>query len=115
MHQMWSGSAISAQWCSGRHRARGSRLLVPEEDGGGTIGNDNVAIPKAAKNPVLAHHFLNYLLDEKHGYDNFSNYVGYQPPFTKLENRPLDRGRGGAREPKDGDRSGERTSTRGTS
>ena len=43
-----------------------------------------IAIPKSAKHPVLAHHFLNYLLDEKHGYDNFANYVGYQPPFVKL-------------------------------
>ena len=44
-----------------------------------------IAIPRNAKNPVLAHHFLNYLLDDKHGYDNFSNYVGYQPPLTKLD------------------------------
>ena len=44
-----------------------------------------MAIPKAAKNPVLAHHFLNFLLDEKHGYDNFANFVGYQPPLTKLD------------------------------
>jgi hypothetical protein len=43
-----------------------------------------LAIPSNAKNPVLAHHFLNYLLDEKHGYDNFVNYTGYQPPFTAL-------------------------------
>ena len=34
---------------------------------------------------MLAHHFLNYLLDKKHGYDNFANYVGYQPPFTRLD------------------------------
>ena len=49
------------------------------------IGNDMIAIPKPAKNPVLAHHFLNYLLDEKHGYDNFVNFIGYQPPFTSLD------------------------------
>ena len=55
------------------------------EDGRGTIGSDMMAIPKSAKNPVLAHHFLNYLLDEKNGYDNFANYVGYQPPFVKLD------------------------------
>ena len=44
-----------------------------------------VAVPRNAKHPVLAHHFLNYVLDEKNGYDNFANYVGYQPPFTKLD------------------------------
>ena len=84
VHQMWSGSAISAQWYLPEGTGAEALGFWFPEDGGGTIGNDNVAIPKAAKNPVLAHHFLNYLLDEKHGYDNFSNYVGYQPPFTKL-------------------------------
>ena len=44
-----------------------------------------LAIPRNAKNPVLAHHFLNYLLDVKNGYSNFANYVGYQPPLTKLD------------------------------
>jgi spermidine/putrescine transport system substrate-binding protein len=28
---------------------------------------------------------VNYLLDEKHGYDNFANFVGYQPPFITIE------------------------------
>ena len=55
------------------------------EDGKGTIGNDMIAVLKSAKNPVLAHHFLNYLLDEKHGYDNFVNFVGYQPPFVSID------------------------------
>jgi spermidine/putrescine-binding protein len=44
-----------------------------------------IAIPKSAQNPVLAHHFVNYVLDEKHGYDNFVNFVGYQPPFTSID------------------------------
>lgn len=85
VHQMWSGSAISAQWYLPEGIGTEALGFWFPPDGGGTIGNDNIAIPRAAKNPVLAHHFLNYLLDEKHGYDNFSNYVGYQPPFTKLD------------------------------
>ncbi|HEU5491773.1 MAG TPA: spermidine/putrescine ABC transporter substrate-binding protein [Gaiellaceae bacterium] len=85
VHQMWSGSAISAQWYLPEGTSADALGFWFPEDGKGTIGNDNVAIPRNAKNPVLAHHFLNYLLDEKHGYDNFANYVGYQPPFTKLD------------------------------
>ena len=85
VHQMWSGSAISAQWYLPEGIGTEALGFWFPPDGGGTIGNDNIAIPKAAKNPVLAHHFLNYLLDEKHGYDNFSNFVGYQPPLTKLD------------------------------
>lgn len=44
-----------------------------------------IAVPRSARNPVLAHHFLNYLLDEKHGYENFVNFVGYQPPFVTID------------------------------
>ncbi len=82
VHQMWSGSAISAQWyLPDGVGTRGARFWFPE-DGRGIIGSDMIAIPSNAKNPVLAHHFLNYLLDEKHGYDNFVELHGYQPPFT---------------------------------
>jgi len=84
VHQMWSGSAVSAQYSL--EEGVGPEVLgywFPE-DGRGTIGSDMMAVPKSAEHPVLAHHFLNYLLDEKHGYDNFVNYVGYQPPFVTL-------------------------------
>jgi spermidine/putrescine transport system substrate-binding protein len=85
VHQMWSGSAISAQWYLPEGTGPEALGYWFPEDGRGVIGNDMIAIPKTAKNPVLAHHFLNYLLDEKHGYDNFSNYTGYQPPLTVLD------------------------------
>ena len=38
---------------------------------------------KGAKNPVLAHHFLNFLLDNKHGVENFS-WIGYMPPLKVI-------------------------------
>jgi spermidine/putrescine transport system substrate-binding protein len=85
VHQMWSGSAISAQWYLEEGITTEALGYWFPPDGIGTIGNDMIAIPKAAKNPVLAHHFLDYLLDEKHGYDNFANYTGYQPPLTVLD------------------------------
>ena len=85
VHQMWSGSAISAQWYLPKGTGPEALGFWFPSDGAGTIGNDLIAIPKSAKNPVLAHHFLNYLLDVQHGYDNFANFVGYQPPFTKLD------------------------------
>ncbi len=85
MHQMWSGSAISAQWYLPEGVGTDALGFWFPEDGRGIIGNDMIAVPKAAQHPVLAHHFLNYLLDEKHGYDNFVNYTGYQPPLTALD------------------------------
>jgi spermidine/putrescine transport system substrate-binding protein len=47
------------------------------------IGSDNIAIPKSASKPVLAHLLINDLLDEKIGLRNFG-WNGYQPPITKL-------------------------------
>jgi spermidine/putrescine transport system substrate-binding protein len=85
VHQMWSGSAISAQWYLPEGISTDALGFWFPADGGGTVGNDNIAIPKSAKNPVLAHHFVNYLLDNKHGYDNMVEFNGYQPPLTKLD------------------------------
>ena len=85
VHQMWSGSAISAQWYL--PEGTGPEVLgywYPP-DGKGLIGSDMMGVLRSAKNPVLAHHFINYLLDEKHGYDNFANFVGYQPPLIALD------------------------------
>jgi spermidine/putrescine transport system substrate-binding protein len=53
-------------------------------DGKGSVGNDLMAIPKAASNPVLAHHFLNFMLDNDVAIKNFS-WVGYQPPLTAMD------------------------------
>lgn len=85
VHQMWSGSAVSAQWYL--PEGTGPEVLgywFPP-DGRGVIGSDMIAVLRSSKSPVLAHHFVNYLLDEKHGYDNFANFVGYQPPFVSIE------------------------------
>jgi spermidine/putrescine transport system substrate-binding protein len=50
---------------------------------GVVVGSDMVTILRGAKNPVLAHHFLNFLLDNKHGVDNFS-WLGYMPPLNVI-------------------------------
>jgi spermidine/putrescine transport system substrate-binding protein len=85
IHQMWSGSAISAQWYLPEGTGPEALGFWFPTDGRGVIGSDMISVPRQAKHPVLAHHFLNFLLDEKNGYDNFANYVGYQPPLTKLD------------------------------
>jgi spermidine/putrescine-binding protein len=36
-----------------------------------------------AQNPVLAHAFLDFMLDRENALDNFG-FVGYQPPITEL-------------------------------
>ncbi len=47
------------------------------------IGSDMISILRGAKNPVLAHLFLNFLLDNTKGVENFS-WNGYIPPLNVI-------------------------------
>ncbi len=81
--QSWSGDIVGAKW----YLPKGTSTDVlgfwyPEK---GLIGNDTIVIPKNAKNPRLAHEFLNFFLDEEQGYVNFADWNGYQPPFTTID------------------------------
>jgi spermidine/putrescine transport system substrate-binding protein len=85
VHQAWSGSMISAQYYLPKGVGTEALGFWFPEDGRGPVGNDQIAVLQSAKNPVLAHHFLNFMLDEKNAYDNFAQFVGYQPPLVKLD------------------------------
>ena len=56
-------------------------------DGRGVIINDCWVIPKSAKNPVLAHLFMNHFLEMQSAIDNFRD-VGYQ---TMLKDLTIDK------------------------
>jgi spermidine/putrescine transport system substrate-binding protein len=58
-----------------------SWVFPPQEAGGkaGILTTDVFAIPKGAKNPVLAHEMINMLYDEGIALENYS-YEGFQPP-----------------------------------
>jgi spermidine/putrescine transport system substrate-binding protein len=81
----WSGDIVGAQWYLPKDVGWDVLGYWRPEPGMTMIGNDTLAIPTAAKNPRLAHEFINFFLDEKHGYDNFRYWNGYQPPFTTIE------------------------------
>ena len=38
---------------------------------------------------MLAHHFLNFLLDERNAYDNFVQFNGYTPPQNAIDAETL--------------------------
>jgi spermidine/putrescine transport system substrate-binding protein len=84
VHQAWSGDFVSAQY----YLPKGVDYTVLgywyPEDKSGLVGSDTIAILRSSKNPVLAHHFLNFMLDETNAYDNFVNFVGYQPPLNSI-------------------------------
>ena len=54
-------------------------------DQNGVVQNDFFCIGRTAKNPALAHEFINFFLDEKNAYDNFVNFTGYTPPQKNID------------------------------
>jgi spermidine/putrescine transport system substrate-binding protein len=87
--EAWSGDIVGAQWYLPKGTGTDVLGYWRPEPGKTMISNDTLAIPTAATNPRLAHEFINFFLDEKHGYDNFVNWNGYQPPFTSIDPQTL--------------------------
>jgi spermidine/putrescine transport system substrate-binding protein len=87
IHQAWSGDMVAAPYYMPQKDygdPRGVLRYWWPEDGKGVVGNDTIVVLKGGRNPVLAHHFLNFLLDTGHGLTNFA-WVGYQPPFRTVK------------------------------
>src|ERR1700729_2000434 len=49
----------------------------------GPVANDLMVNPTGGANPVLAHKFINYMLDIDNALNNYS-YVGYMQPLTEV-------------------------------
>ena len=89
LHQSWSGDLLSAAFY---YLPKGVNADVlsfwgPEENG--VVQNDFFCIGKTTKRPVLAHEFINFMLDEKNAYDNFVNFTGYTPPQNGIDAETL--------------------------
>jgi spermidine/putrescine transport system substrate-binding protein len=56
-----------------------------DEKGKVPVQNDCFAVCATTKKPVLAHMFLNYLLDNGIAYSNFVDFNGYQPPINEID------------------------------
>ena len=82
--QMWSGDVVNAQY----YLPRGDSVEVLRywfpEDGRGLVDNDLMVVLRGGKCPVLAHHFLQHMLDERNSLRNFG-FIGYQPPQKTLD------------------------------
>ena len=75
----WSGDVVNAQYYLPEGETIDNIGYWYPADGGGMIGSDTIAVMRGAEQPVLAHTFLNYLLDETHALENYG-WLGYQPP-----------------------------------
>jgi spermidine/putrescine transport system substrate-binding protein len=88
---MWLGQAWSGDMIAGYiyYLPKGTppSALAFWKDGKGKVPvqNDCFAVCTTTKKPVLAHMFLNYLLDNGIAYSNFVDFNGYQPPINEID------------------------------
>ena len=82
VHQCWSGDVINAQY----YLPEGESIdnIGYWKSPTGVIGSDAIAVLRTATKPVLAHTFLNFMLDPTRAIENYG-WLGYQPPQTSLD------------------------------
>lgn len=93
LHQAWSGDLLAGAIYYLPKGTPADVLSFWGPPSGGVVQNDFLFVTKASQRPVLAHAFLNFLLDEQNAYDNFVNFNGYTPPQkTITAERLIDEG-----------------------
>src|SRR5262249_31157074 len=83
IHHAWSGDmAAAASYMPKNVNVDVVGYWFPP-DGKGPVGNDTLTVLKGAQNPVLAHLFLNYMLDVNNVLENIS-FNGYMQPINGI-------------------------------
>jgi spermidine/putrescine transport system substrate-binding protein len=89
LHQSWSGDLLSAAFYYMPKGVKPDVLSYWAPQQNGVVQNDFLCVGRSAKSPVLAHNFLNYVLDEKNAYSNFVDFTGYTPPQKAIDAEAL--------------------------
>jgi spermidine/putrescine transport system substrate-binding protein len=88
IHHAWSGDIAAAA----SYMPKGTPVEVVgywfPADGRGPVANDTLTVLRSASNPVLAHLFLNYMLDLHNVLENIS-YNGYMQPLNAITPKRL--------------------------
>jgi spermidine/putrescine transport system substrate-binding protein len=99
IHQAWSGDLVSAQYYFPKYQVDKDviRYWAPDKDM--AIGNDFISVLNTGKNPVLAHTFLNFMLDFNDANNSGNSMVnfqwnGYLPPMKGIKTEDLIKGAG---------------------
>jgi spermidine/putrescine transport system substrate-binding protein len=85
LHHSWSGDLLSAAFYYLPKGVKADVLSYWRPQENGVVQNDFFGIGRTARQPVLAHQFVNFMLDEKNAYDNFVNFTGYTPPQKGID------------------------------
>jgi len=88
LHESWSGALVLAQ----RYLPKGTPADVlrywwpgsAPSSPGGIVHSDQLVVLRGGRNPVLAHLFLNHLLDSKVALESFA-FTGFQQPLRGSE------------------------------
>ena len=84
VHQAWAGDVVNAQYYLPEGESIENIGFWYPAEGGGMIGSDQMTVLAGAASPVLAHLFIDYVLDADHAHTNFE-WLGYQPPQTSID------------------------------
>jgi len=90
LNQTWSGNiltSIFSELPKGFDPGLLQYWAAPR--GKGPVQNDMWAVCATATKPVLAHLWLDFLLDESNAYHNFVDFNGYQPPINSITRQSL--------------------------
>src|SRR5688572_3269188 len=86
LSQAWSGDMIAGHiYYLPKGTPPTALGFWKDEKGKVPVQNDCFAVCATTKKPVLAHMFLNYLLDNGIAYSNFVDFNGYQPPINEID------------------------------
>jgi spermidine/putrescine transport system substrate-binding protein len=80
LNQSWSSDLLSAAFYYMPKGVPPTVLSYWSPETNGVVQNDFFCIGRTAKNPALAHRFIDFMSSEKNAYDNMVNYVGATPP-----------------------------------
>ena len=83
LHQAWSGDVAATPSYAPQGTKPTAFAYWWPPDGRGPIDNDTLAVVRGARNPVLAHLFLNHVLDVSQAFSNYT-YIFYQQPLSAM-------------------------------
>jgi spermidine/putrescine transport system substrate-binding protein len=86
LNQAWSGDIMSGYFYYLPSNVPGKALSFwRPEKGKGPVQNDCWSICATTKKPVLAHLWLDFMLENGNAYSNFVDFNGYQPPLNEID------------------------------
>jgi spermidine/putrescine transport system substrate-binding protein len=88
LHQAWSGDVAATPAYAPKGTKASAFAYWWPANGHGPINNDTMAVVRGAKNPVLAHLFLNHVLDVETAFTNYG-YILYQQPLNAMTPRAV--------------------------